>query len=168
MADENAQAAENAGGNKKGILENKFVMLAAILLVQGGMAFAAAKFFIAPASQPVTAETDAEGGEGEERVRGQLVSFEEMVVSLSSSGRARYLKTTIALEAENSKVAAEVEARMPELRDVAIMRLSSRTPDELRSTEGKEAVKAELKEALKSMLDDGEVLNVYYSDFVVQ
>ncbi len=57
---------------------------------------------------------------------------------------------------------------MPEFRDAAIMSLSHHGVADLMSFEGKEAVKAEIKEALKTLMDEGEVLNVYYSDFVVQ
>ena len=117
MADEEAQAEETQEQAKKpGLLDNKLVLIGVILLVQAGMAFAAAQFIIKPAAmggsgEEEVAETEPE--EGEERVRGTIVSMEEMVVSLNVRGRTRYLRTTIALEAEDAKVAAAIEERLP-------------------------------------------------------
>ena len=167
MADKETQ--EPAALKKPGILENKLVMVAIMVAVQGGMAFAATKFLIQPASQ--TEETTAEAeaaAQAAARPRGVLVSLDEMIVSLNSAGRPRYLRTNIAVEAIDAKQAAVVEERMAEFRDAAIMALSNYEAGELGSFEGKESVKAQVKEALKGVLDEGEVLNVYYSDFVVQ
>lgn len=154
---------------KPGLLENKFFAVVVLVVLQGGMAFAATKFLIQPATT-TSEQSEAGTGEGvaQARARGVLVSLEEMIISLNSSGRPRYLRTNIAVEAADAKQASVVEERMAEFRDAAIMALSNHEATELASFEGKEAVKAEIKEALKALLDEGEVLNVYYSDFVVQ
>lgn len=167
MADEEKEA---KAPKKPKLFENKIFMVGMMVVLQGGMAFLATQFLIKPATQT---EQTAEGeGEGEQpaqaRQRGVLVSLDEMVVSLNSGSRARYLRTTIAIEAVNAKVQARVEERMPEFRDAAIMALSHHGPEDLLSFEGKEQAKAEIKEALKGLMDEGELLNVYYSDFVVQ
>ncbi len=167
MADEEKEAPAKT---KPKLFENKIFMVAIMVVLQGGMAFLATQFLIKPA----TNAAQIEGGEGageepvQARQRGVLVSLDEMVVSLNSGSRARYLRTTIALEAVNPKVQATVEERMAEFRDAAIMALSHHGPEDLLSFEGKEQAKAEIKEALKGLMDEGELLNVYYSDFVVQ
>lgn len=167
MADEKEQASEKP---KLKLFENKILMVGLMVVLQGGMAFLATQFLIKPATRTASGEQAAGGEEAAAaaRARGVLVSMEEMVVSLNSGSRPRYLRTTIALEAVNPKVQAKIEARMPEFRDAAIMALSHHGPDDLLSFEGKEQAKAEIKEALKGLMDDGELLNVYYSDFVVQ
>jgi len=168
MADETTGAEPEATAKKPGLLDNKLIMVGVVLAVQAGLGFAAAKFLLAPKVNPGV-ETQVQQSElSGNRTRGPLVSLEEMVVSLNSTGRARYLRTNIALEAEDEKTAAIVGERMAEFRDAAIMRLSRHTPDELISFEGKEAVKAEIKQGLKELMDEGELLNVYFSDFVVQ
>ena len=167
MADEEKEATPKA---KPKIFENKILMVSLMVVLQGGMAFLATQFLIKPA----TLTEQGGGGEGEgdgaaqARPRGVLVSLDEMVVSLNSGSRARSLRTTIALEAVNPQVQAKVEERMAEFRDAAIMALSHHGPEILLSFEGKEQAKAEIKEALKGLMDEGELLNVYYSDFVVQ
>ncbi len=167
MADETEKV---EGASKPPIFENKAVMLAVMVVLQAGLAFGAMKFVIQPALQPAAAEGEVseEQAEAEARQRGILVSLDEMVVSLSSADRPRYLRTNIAVEAADESAAALVTERMAEFRDAAIMSLSSHGASDLLSFEGKESVKAEIKEALKDLLDEGQILNIYYSDFVVQ
>ena len=156
---------------KLGIFENKIVMVVGIVVLQAAMAFGLTKFFIAPVSQPTGGIelVEAEGaGAGRASSRGVLVSLDELIVSLNSGSRPRYLRATIAVEAADAKTATMVEERMAEFRDATIMTLSHHGVEDLMSFEGKEAVKAEIKDALKSLADEGAVLNVYYSDFVVQ
>lgn len=168
MADETTGAEAQDAGKKPGLLDNKMIVVGIVLAVQAGLGFAAAKFLLAPKVNPAVEGQIQQAESSEGRTRGPLVSLEEMVVSLNATGRARYLRTNITLEAGDEATAAIVAERMAEFRDTAIMRLSRHTPDELISYEGKEAVKAEIKQGLKELMDDGELLNVYFSDFVVQ
>ena len=169
MADEEKG---DAPVKKPGIFENKIVVVAAIVVLQAAMAFVLTQFVIAPVSAPQGIEVAGGDGEGEGEVeaspRGVLVSLEEMIVSLNSGSRPRYLRTTISVEAADASSASMVEERMAEFRDATIMTLSHHAVEDLLSFEGKEAVKAEIKSALKSLAEEGKVLNVYYSDFVVQ
>lgn len=167
-----AEETQEAPTKKPGILDNKIVAVAAIVVLQAAMAFVLTQFVIAPASTPHGIEVAGGEGDGEGEVeatpQGVLVSLEEMIVSLNSGQRPRYLRTTISVEAADGSAAAEVEERMAQFRDATIMTLSHHAAEDLLSFEGKEAVKAEIKSALKALVEEGKVLNVYYSDFVVQ
>lgn len=167
MADDNEAVVE---ARKPAILENKAVMLGIMVILQAGLAFAAMKFVIQPAMQPPVSEEEQAAQEADAAARrhGILVSLDEMIVSLNSGDRPRYLRTNIAVEAVDEAAAAKVTDRVAEFRDAAIMSLSSHAASDLMTFEGKESVKAEIKEALKGLLDEGQILNIYYSDFVVQ
>lgn len=169
MADDQTQEAAPAA-KKPGLLENKMVMIAVLVVLQGAMAFGATKFLIAPAARPSEVATAEDGEEegAQARQRGVLVSLEEMIVSLNSSGRPRYLRTNISVEAVDAGIAEVVAERMAQFRDAAIMSLSNHLAEDLMSFEGKESVKAEIKEVIQDLMDEGQILNVYYSDFVVQ
>ena len=167
MADDSEQVEEV---KKPSLLENKAVMLGIMVALQAGLAFAAMKFVIAPTLAPPVSEEDLAAAQAEAAAhrQGVLVSLDEMIVSLNSGDRPRYLRTNISVEAADEAAAAKVTERMTEFRDAAIMQLSSHAAMDLMSFEGKESVKAEIKEALKSLMDEGQILNIYYSDFVVQ
>jgi len=162
---------EEGKAKKPGLFDNKIVVVTAIVVLQAAMAFVLAQFVIAPAATPQGVEVvdaNGEGGEEKEAKQGVLVSLEEMVVSLNSGSRPRYLRTNITVEAADASAATVVEERIATFRDATIMALSHHAIEDFVSFEGKEAVKAEIKDAIKSLMDEGLILNVYYSDFVVQ
>ena len=100
--------------------------------------------------------------------RGTIMMLEDITVNLLGTKRPRFLRVSIGLELENEQVTAEIEERQPEIRDVVISSVSGRRVDQLISVEGKEHLKKELKDRIDSTLQQGSVLKVYFSDFVVQ
>jgi len=51
---------------------------------------------------------------------------------------------------------------------VIISTLSAKTSDQLRTPEGKEALKEELKERINSVLAKGQIARVYFTEFAIQ
>lgn len=63
----------------------------------------------------------------------------------------------------------DIKKYAPAMEDVVTTVLSSKTYDEIRSPEGKESAKKEIKARIQAVLGDAEhVTNVYFTDFVVQ
>ena len=62
----------------------------------------------------------------------------------------------------------EIADRMPELRDLLIDHLSSHQVEDVVHREGREVVKKQLLDDFNDRLQQGQLLNVYFSDFVVQ
>jgi flagellar FliL protein len=58
--------------------------------------------------------------------------------------------------------------RRSQVRDILISVLSSKTSKELKSPEGKEALKQELKERVNSVLAKGQIARVYFTEFAIQ
>jgi flagellar FliL protein len=64
---------------------------------------------------------------------------------------------------------AHIKKYAPAIEDVVTSVLSSKTYDEIRSAEGKDQAKKEIKDRLQRVLgEDESVTNVYFTDFVVQ
>lgn len=164
---------ETVSEGKKGgsLLDNKIVLLGAIVVLQAVMAVGIIQFVIGPkldsltriAAEPAAAVPDPVEGEG------VLVGLDDMTVTLKGSGRRQsYLKIAIDLEVADQLTADQVSARMPQLRDIAILALSSKSSDDLASVDGKAALKAELHRKFSDVLPDGKLTSVYFSDMVVQ
>lgn len=86
---------------------------------------------------------------------------------LSESGR-RYLKVEMNLELEGEELALELETKKPVLRDVIIRILSGKSLEEVSTIKGKETLKEEIVTDLNQRVKDGQIKNVYFTDFVVQ
>jgi len=84
----------------------------------------------------------------------------------------RFLRTTIALGVAPAALLADLDLRQPILRDMVISILTSKTTEEIDDPEDREFIKDEIKFAVERMLRrdeiQGEVLEVYFTDFIIQ
>jgi len=175
----------------------KILLVPAVLLLLVGLAsvgvLAAAQLKVGPAvsllqmaASPGTA-SQPEPAEGAEAApRGIMLPTDERVVNLADRGAPRYLKTQIVLEiaqtGERGKGALDPETykrkqeelrkelsdRMPVIDDQITTILSTRTAAELLRPEGKAQVKQELKDKLGQVMADRQLMNVYFTQFVIQ
>ncbi len=165
MADEEKeaqQAEEKTGGGKGKLL--LIVLLLLILLIGGG---AGAYFFLF-----------AKKEEKKEKVPKPQVSPEAVgvmyklepafIVNLSDPEMTMYARVSITLELSSPEVVLEVQKREPIIRDAIIEILSNKTSRELRSPEGREQLKLEVIKRINTILVQGGVRNVYFTEFVVQ
>lgn len=111
----------------------------------------------------------AEAGGGEGTAGGSLADLQEIIVTLAGdSARPRYLRIGVNLELSDPSIVAEVDARRPEMRDAVIMTLSDKTAAMLATPDGKKRLRDEIFRKVAEKLPEGSLLNVYFSDLVVQ
>jgi flagellar FliL protein len=65
-------------------------------------------------------------------------------------------------------VADELKSRMPQVKDLIISLLSSQSFNEIRSIEGKDALREEIMVRLNALVRSGKVSRVFFTEFVVQ
>lgn len=112
-------------------------------------------------------------GEGEsageavtEPEEGEVVEIGQLTVSLDDS-ETRYARVGLAVVLNSEAVVEEVEGRFPLLKDAAVLSIAGRSPDDLRSREGLEDLKASLSEIASDIYPDGEVLRVILVEAIV-
>lgn len=71
-------------------------------------------------------------------------------------------------EASSQEAATEVKMRESEIRDLSARTLEGITYDEIRSFEGKKKAKKALIQSLNKILNQGQLVNVYFKDFVLK
>jgi flagellar FliL protein len=97
-----------------------------------------------------------------------LYGLESFVVNLSGQKGARYIRVTMELSLSDAEVEEQIEARLPQIRDIIIILLSSKTYEDIESNEGKRRLRDEIRSAINSTLPgDGEVTNIFYTQFLV-
>ena len=102
---------------------------------------------------------------------GTLEKLGDFLVNLADTEEARYISATIQLEqnyGSHPEFGNEIGNRKTQIRDLIISVLSSKTSAEMRTPEGKEALKQELKERINSVLARGQIARVYFTRFAVQ
>ena len=99
---------------------------------------------------------------------GPMFPLEQFIVNLLSDSGRRFLKTTIDLELSDDDLIEELGAKNSRIRDVVIRVLSSKTVEEISTPKGKDKLKKELSNQLNAVLLDGQIVRVYFTDFVIQ
>ena len=114
-------------------------------------------------------------GETINQIIGSIKQFplDSTVVNLAGTNAERYLKVTVELGYEyvgpgEDRLGTELTNRRPEIRNQLISILSTKELQDVDSPEGREAIRREILNRVNAMLVSGRVLNVYYTEFVVQ
>ncbi|MBM2833226.1 MAG: Flagellar protein FliL [Candidatus Brocadiaceae bacterium] len=113
-------------------------------------------------------EKGKEGKEGAEKEESLIVPVDTIVVNLSGSNGRRYLKAKINLEAKDGEVKKLIESKSIQIKDRLISILSSKTLEDIDGLEAQENLRKETKDAVDVVLKVEGVLQVYFTEFVVQ
>lgn len=173
MVDEE-KTAEETPQTKKSIFQKPIIVIAIIVVVQIAIALVLGKVMSGrtiKACEEVkkAGEWEAQAVEGEgEGTRGKIVMLDDIVVNLKERDKLYYLKIAIGLEVPNAAVQKEVEERQAQLKDDVISLLSGKRIIDIDGIEERNALKAELHKRISESLLTGDLIQVYFSDFVIQ
>lgn len=176
MAEENAAAstpASDKGGGGKPIILYALVVInmlfvggVGFMIYQGKQKEAAHADDISKAARGEL-EAHEEGAKGnEDEFIGKMIPMETFLVNLSGNRGNKLLKVSMELEVENDKVVEEIDKRKPQIRDIIIILLSSKTYVQLSSTEGKEFLREEIRDTVNSFLTKGKIKRVLFTEFI--
>ena len=159
-----APAAAPADGAKKAGGKNKMFMIGGVVLALAGGGYyyktqAAAHEEEAPAKKEVSAKE-----------RG-LGSFDPFVANLADEGGQRFVRVTVQLvvaDALQATEMTEIPVMAMQARAIILELLSMQLADTLVTPEGKIALRQAIAERVAEALHEIEVVDVLFSDFVVQ
>lgn len=159
-----APAAAPADGAKKAGGKNKMFMIGGVVLALAGGGYyyktqAAAHEEEAPKAKEVSPKE-----------RG-LVSFDPFVANLADEGGQRFVRVTVQLVVADAAQAAEmteIPVMAMQARAIILELLSMQLADTLVTPDGKIALRQAIAERVAEALHEIEVVDVLFSDFVVQ
>ena len=99
---------------------------------------------------------------------GILYPLDTFTVNLKSDAGRRYLKATISLELKGPELSIELDKKAAVIRDRIIRILTSKSIEEISSTKGKQKVSEQIVDVLNSMISDGSIKGIYFTEFVIQ
>jgi flagellar FliL protein len=139
----------------------KLLIILAIVIVLLGGAGAGAYFKFFKTAQESS----------EEKKHEALPIYQELdtfMVNLADAGGKRFLKASIRLKVSSPQAAEECKVRSFEIRDIVITLLTSKESDDVVKPEDKLTLKKQIMEAINRALQKGQVLDVYFTDFLIQ
>ena len=158
MSDETEQVTPSQSGPS-------WLVVALVGLLCAG-AGGAGTFFLTSSASSATAEPSPEVVEAPFGER--VLELDPFVVNVGDEGYPRYLKLDLAFEVDSAESLADLEQRVPQVRDMTILLLASKRLSELSDFEGKALLKEDLRERVGGLLEFGTVDSVMFTEFVVQ
>lgn len=157
--------------NKKGIIIITSIAFVFLAIVGGGFYVMWTKIVsLMPPEEIVEeiAEEVLEEAEEETVVIGEMFPLDTFVVNLADGNGKRYLRATMQLEIAPEQTVATFEQRLPQIRDVVLTILPTRQFQEIRTVDGKAALRAEILVKLNELFNHESVTNIYFTEFVIQ
>lgn len=163
MSDDNADATEGKGkkGKKDKGEKGKSNLVPALVLAAG---IAAGGYFMGGSGDAKATEAEAAPVK-EKPIPGLIATMDPLSVNLAGG---HFLKVGIALQLIEGIESGEFEkGPISKAKDLLIEQIGGMPMEELTSPEGRKKVKDELTKSAKEIYED-EVLDVYFTDFVMQ
>lgn len=180
MAGKKPEEGEVIEKKPKGNMVLIIIIVMLVLLLLGG---GAAAFFLlgshddqataaaAPAAQQHDAKADKKKSSKKSTDHltiGPMYPMAPFVVNLLSETGNRFLKVAVDLELSDAKAQPEMDHKKSLVRDIIIRTFSSKTFEEISTLKGKDKLKEEVLDKINENLSDGQIKNIYFTDFVVQ
>lgn len=152
------------------------IALLVVILIGGG---AAAFLMLGGSHEEAAAPTQTQDVKAEKKKSsskkstdhlaiGPMYPMAQFVVNLLSESGNRFLKVAVDLELSDAKLQPEMDHKKSLIRDIIIRTFSSKTFEEISTLKGKDKLKEEVLDKINENLSDGQVKNIYFTDFVVQ
>ncbi len=78
------------------------------------------------------------------------------------------MRTGVVLEADSDKTVRELERREPQIVDRIISIMREQTAQSISGAEGQEKLRTQLLESVNEVLGEGRIVQVWFTDLVVQ
>lgn len=152
-----------------------------ILLVQVVIAYLLANYLIVPklygnsgttAKASVTEEAIADSSESEDSSEtpdfGKIFTIEDVIVNPAQSEGGQFVLINFGFEVKDDLDLKTLEERQIQVRDLLIKILSAKTVAQLDGPDDKEVLRREVKETVKNLLPAKHLMNVYFSNYIIQ
>jgi flagellar protein FliL len=164
MAKKEAAESEEGGGSKKKLI----IIIAAVLVLLIGAGVGAFLFLGGDKEEKISPEEEQALLEKQAKEVGPMVNIDTFIVNIADDQESRYLKAAITLEVDTPEATMEINSRMPQIKDAILLLIGNKTFGELNDLQGKIQLRAELINKVNSILLNGKVKRIYFTDFVVQ
>jgi flagellar FliL protein len=161
---ESTPPADSPDTKKKGSKLGLFAVVGILVVGGGGGAF----WWLHRATPVEAAEAKPKPKHAAER---GIVSFEPFVVNLADPSASRFLRASVQVVLSSPEAAERIQKKpveLMQLRSAILDLLTVQTSDRLVTAEGKTALKKSIAEHLSPLVEGAEVLDVLFSDFVIQ
>jgi flagellar FliL protein len=99
---------------------------------------------------------------------GGMKPLDPFLANLADETSSRYLKMSLQVEFVDAEPPAAFDARLPQIRDVILTLVTSKTFADIRTAGGKERLREDVIDRINHVLAQDVVKSVYFTEFIVQ
>lgn len=158
---EKAETAEKPSGGKKGII---IMIVVAILAIGAG---AGGAWFLLQGEQE-----DEYAPARPKKIPTAFKELDIFTVNLQPEERNQYLQVGLTVKIRDTDVSAEIDKKMPEIRNRILLLLTSKTATDISSLAGKQQLSSEIADEVRRTMDSDmlreEIMEVLFTSFVIQ
>ncbi len=144
--------------------------MALVILATVGSAFVTYLMFGSTGSAISGSDNSMTESSSAPRPMGPVFEAGEFTVNISTpTAQPRFIRTGIVLEISSERnLKQELESRHPQIRDRIITILRGRSVEQLNQTGGLDELRRDIVRSINDLLLQGEIIEVYFMDLVVQ
>ncbi len=158
----------------KGVLRLLLLLLPMVLLPASAGAYLAYDFYprLAHVAAAVGLKHGLEDPDDDPAPKpmefGQFKVLSDLLVNPAGTNGKRFLMVSLGLESSTEKVFAEIDSKDAVVRDIILRKLGERTVDDLSAVASREVLKEDLRQTINSVLQQGQIDRLYFTQFVLQ
>ena len=120
-----------------------------------------------PSMEPIMEGAAQDKAEGTlEGTSGFAVPLDYFLVNLAEDQGQKLFKVQMEFDVDSVEVQEEINKRMPQVRDIIIILLSSKSYNQISTPKGKERLKEEIRDTVNSFLTKGKINKVLFTQFI--
>lgn len=120
-----------------------------------------------PTIEPIEQGAALDQKEGTlEATSGYAVPLDYFLVNLADDQGQKLFKVQMEFDVDSADVQEEINKRMPQVRDIIIILLSSKSYNQISTPKGKERLKEEIRDTVNSFLTKGKINKVLFTQFI--
>ncbi len=146
---------------KKSGKGKKIIFILLVVLVLAGAGGAGWYFFLADRGE-VLPEAPPEP---QVEIYSPSLSF---TVNLAGAGQRRFLRSTLVFGYQEPGLTEELALKEPKVRDRIITIMRAKSLEDVSTGEGEQQLSVEIKEVLNEFLEGSPILEVFFTEFVIQ
>lgn len=119
-----------------------------------------------PSMEPIIQGAMEDQKKAGETVTGFSVPLDYFLVNLAEDQGQKLFKVEMEFDVDSTDVQEEINKRMPQVRDIIIILLSSKNYSQISTPKGKENLKEEIRDTVNSFLTKGKINKVLFTQFI--
>lgn len=112
---------------------------------------------------------NSNGGAVEQKIIEEVLMLDEFIVNINDPSLKKYIKFGLAItyNSKDKDILEDINSNIYKIKDGIIAIFKEKRVDDIQSNQGIEIIKQEIKEKIDLILEDNEIMSVYFTNLLI-